>query len=75
MVFPPGDKEAVEVTAGDLARLDPGEFLNDTVIDYYIKCASKKSLIMTLTLTPSLEALSSTITSSAPGMTAKTCSA
>jgi len=39
MVFPPGDKEAVEVTAADLARLDPGEFLNDTVIDYYIKCA------------------------------------
>ena len=41
MVFPPGDKEAVEVTAADLARLDPGEFLNDTVIDYYIKCAGR----------------------------------
>ncbi len=43
MVFPPGDKEAVEVTAADLARLDPGEFLNDTVIDYYIKCASDQN--------------------------------
>ena len=40
MVFPPGDKEAVEVTAADLARLDPDEFLNDTVIDYYTKCVA-----------------------------------
>ena len=40
MVYPLGDKEAVEVTAADLARLDPDEFLNDTVIDYYTKCAA-----------------------------------
>ena len=43
MVFPPGDKEAVEVTAADLARLDPDEFLNDTIIDYYTKCVGETS--------------------------------
>jgi hypothetical protein len=38
MVFPPeGGKGAVVVTPDDLARLDSGEFLNDTIIDFYIK--------------------------------------
>eukprot|EP00775_Hariotina_reticulata_P010667 gene10667-10826_t len=32
-----GGRGAVEVVAEDLARLDPDEFLNDTIIDYYIK--------------------------------------
>lgn len=35
-----GGKGAVSVTPDDLARLDPGEFLNDTIIDYGIKCAA-----------------------------------
>jgi sentrin-specific protease 7 len=37
-LYPPdGGRGAVEVVAEDLARLDPDEFLNDTIIDYYIK--------------------------------------
>jgi hypothetical protein len=32
-----GGPGAVEVTALDLSRLDDGEFLNDTVIDFYIR--------------------------------------
>eukprot|EP00878_Enallax_costatus_P018370 GHUV01019338.1.p1 GENE.GHUV01019338.1~~GHUV01019338.1.p1 ORF type:complete len:556 (+),score=211.78 GHUV01019338.1:276-1943(+) len=37
-LYPPsGGKGAVSVTADDLERLDPDAFLNDTVIDYYIK--------------------------------------
>ncbi|MCO5564998.1 hypothetical protein L7F22_018668 [Adiantum nelumboides] len=32
-----GDSEAVEVQQSDLKHLDPYEFLNDTVIDFYIK--------------------------------------
>jgi Ulp1 family protease len=31
------DPEAVEVLQSDLRHLDPEEFLNDTVIDFYIK--------------------------------------
>ncbi|PNH06300.1 Sentrin-specific protease 7 [Tetrabaena socialis] len=37
-VYPPeGGKHYVEVIAEDLARLEDGEFLNDTCIDFYIK--------------------------------------
>eukprot|EP00879_Flechtneria_rotunda_P033762 GHRR01037515.1.p2 GENE.GHRR01037515.1~~GHRR01037515.1.p2 ORF type:complete len:140 (+),score=24.36 GHRR01037515.1:244-663(+) len=37
-VYPPeGGVGAVHIVADDLARLDPDEFLNDTIIDYYIK--------------------------------------
>lgn len=36
--YPPDDaKHGVEVTADDLARLEPRQFLNDTCIDFYIK--------------------------------------
>lgn len=31
------DPEAVEIVHSDLLRLAPEEFLNDTVIDFYIK--------------------------------------
>lgn len=34
-----GGPGAVEVTPSDLARLDPEEFLNDTMIDFYMQCA------------------------------------
>lgn len=44
------DPEAIEVQYGDLQHLDPFEFLNDTVIDFYIKyiqiekiCSPEKS--------------------------------
>ncbi|KAL0035371.1 hypothetical protein WJX77_003485 [Trebouxia sp. C0004] len=37
-VYPPDRKlDVVEMTEYDLARLDDGEFLNDTVIDFYAK--------------------------------------
>ena len=42
MLYPIDDPvEAVEVKPADLARLDPEEFLNDTVIDFFIKCVPK----------------------------------
>lgn len=37
-VYPPGLPNGVEVRGSDLARLDDDEFLNDTVIDLYIRC-------------------------------------
>ena len=37
-MYPPtGDTHAVEVSAADLFHLQPSEFLNDTVIDLYLK--------------------------------------
>lgn len=37
-LYPPeGDPHAVEVSAADLSHLQPSEFLNDTVIDLYLK--------------------------------------
>ena len=39
-VYPkPGSKGAVEVLPADLARLDEGEFLNDTIIDFWMRSA------------------------------------
>ena len=32
-----GGPDSVQVVASDLARLDPDEFLNDTIIDFFIK--------------------------------------
>ncbi|KAK9818403.1 hypothetical protein WJX72_012123 [[Myrmecia] bisecta] len=32
-----GGLTSVEITGGDMIRLDPEEFLNDTIIDFYIK--------------------------------------
>lgn len=38
-VFPPGGGSgAVSVPARDLVWLDPGNFLNDTIIDFYLRC-------------------------------------
>lgn len=31
--------DAVEVSPVDLAHLDDGEFLSDTIIDFFMKCA------------------------------------
>uniref|UniRef100_A0A7S3Z146 Ubiquitin-like protease family profile domain-containing protein n=1 Tax=Lotharella globosa TaxID=91324 RepID=A0A7S3Z146_9EUKA len=33
----PGGSDTVEITEEDLERLKPGEFLNDTLIDFYMK--------------------------------------
>ncbi|KAF7314463.1 ULP-PROTEASE domain-containing protein [Mycena kentingensis (nom. inval.)] len=37
LVYPPGQTGAVNITNGDLARLDPGQFLNDTLIEFGLK--------------------------------------
>ncbi|KAJ7132990.1 hypothetical protein C8R46DRAFT_1140271 [Mycena filopes] len=37
LVYPPGQTGAVNITNGDLARLAPGEFLNDTLIEFGLK--------------------------------------
>ena len=38
-VYPaPGQQGAVELLPADLARLDPEEFLNDTIIDFWMRC-------------------------------------
>lgn len=36
-LYPENGINAVEVTPADLAWLEPGQFLNDTVIDFYLK--------------------------------------
>jgi len=35
--YPFGEAGAVNVTNGDVARLEPGEFLNDTLIEFGLK--------------------------------------
>ncbi|KAJ7784364.1 hypothetical protein B0H16DRAFT_295419 [Mycena metata] len=37
LVYPPGQTGAVNITNGDVARLAPGEFLNDTLIEFGLK--------------------------------------
>ena len=37
LVFPQDDPDAVTITRKDIRILKPLEFLNDTIIDFYIK--------------------------------------
>ena len=37
LVYPQGVPGAVNITNGDLARLKPGEYLNDTLIEFGLK--------------------------------------
>lgn len=37
LVYPQNDPDAVTITQKDIRILDPSEFLNDTIIDFYIK--------------------------------------
>jgi Ulp1 family protease len=37
LTFPQNDPDAVTITQKDIQRLKPKEFLNDTIIDFYIK--------------------------------------
>ena len=41
-----GGEGAVGITPLDLARLSPGEFLNDTIIDFYMKCAAAPPCVL-----------------------------
>jgi Ulp1 family protease len=38
VVYPHEGVGAVSITQGDFARLDEGEFLNDTLIEFGLKC-------------------------------------
>ena len=38
LVYPPSGTGAVNITRGDLKRLDPGQYLNDTLIEFGLKC-------------------------------------
>lgn len=31
----------ISITYGDIARLAPGEFLNDNIIDFYLRCGAR----------------------------------
>lgn len=37
LVYPPGAPGAVTITKGDFSRLQPGEYLNDTLIEFALK--------------------------------------
>lgn len=38
-MYPRGASNGIEIKGGHMACLDDAEFLNDTVIDLYIRCA------------------------------------
>ena len=38
LVYPPSGTGAVNITRGDLKRLDNGQYLNDTLIEFGLKC-------------------------------------
>lgn len=42
------DPDAVEVRGADLRHLAPSEFLNDTVIDFYMKYEQNKKFVLVL---------------------------
>jgi len=37
LTFPEGGRDAVEITSNDMKSVQPGGFLSDNVIDFYIK--------------------------------------
>ena len=37
LVYPPKAKGAITITRADMARLEPNEFLNDVIINFYLK--------------------------------------
>jgi Ulp1 family protease len=38
LAYPFTGTGGVEITKGDLNRLEPGEFLNDTLVEFSLKC-------------------------------------
>lgn len=36
--YPPGVPGAVSITSGDFRQLQPGQYLNDNLIEYGLKC-------------------------------------
>lgn len=37
VIYPKGDPDAVSISKRDIELLDPDTFINDTIIDFYIK--------------------------------------
>lgn len=37
IIYPEGDPDAVCISKSDVERLQPETFINDTIIDFYIK--------------------------------------
>ena len=37
LVYPPNGAGSVNITRGDFKRLDPGEYFNDTLIEFGLK--------------------------------------
>lgn len=37
VIYPKGDPDAVSISKRDVDRLEPEIFVNDTIIDFYIK--------------------------------------
>lgn len=37
VIYPQGDPDAVSISKTDVERLQPKTFINDTIIDFYIK--------------------------------------
>jgi Ulp1 family protease len=48
-VYPSGVPGAVNITNGDYLRLQPGEFLNDTLIEFGLKYGTFRGAITSLT--------------------------
>jgi len=42
---PPPQRDAVSIMASDMDLLEPEEFLNDTIIDFYIKYIQQRSVL------------------------------
>lgn len=55
LTYPYEDSEStngkISVTYGDIARLAPGEFLNDNIIDFYLRCVGERGAIWSLRTT------------------------
>lgn len=52
VMYPPGGgRHAVAVAAKDLAHLDPEHFLNDTLIDFYMRCVCMPLSVVVYALT------------------------
>jgi sentrin-specific protease 7 len=48
-VFPVGGgRSSVEVVADDLNRLEAQEFLNDTIIDFYVRCVFGRAVALVI---------------------------
>lgn len=45
-MYPFSGTGAVNITRGDLKRLDAGQYLNDTIIEFGLKCVCSSHIIL-----------------------------